>query len=182
VKRRPATGFTLIELLVVIAIASVLTAIAIPMVLSAMRTYRLSAAVAAATGAISAARYAEVMRGYPGTNLSPYGYEITFTPPNTYQIFTMTPPATTYLPVVYNGGIGYPTSPIPIDGSGQIAISRTVTYKFSAGGTVTETSNPPNYSFQIQLIDPKTGVAETTAGSSNTIRVSGVGNVSVTSP
>jgi prepilin-type N-terminal cleavage/methylation domain-containing protein len=176
VKRRPAAGFTLIELLVVIAIAGVLTAIAIPMTINAMRTYRLSAAVAAATGAISGARYAEVMRGYPGTNLSPYGYELTFTPPNTYQIFTMTPPATTYLPVVYNGGIGYPTSPIPIDGSGQIVISQAVTFKFSAGGTVTPGS------FQIALINPTTGQPYNAVGWSNTITVSGVGNVSVTSP
>ena len=182
VKRSAAAGFSLIELLVVIAIAGVLTAVAIPMTINAMRTYRLSAAVAAATGAISATRYAAVMHGYPGTGVPGYGYEITFTPPNTYQVFTMIPPATTFSPQVMSGSQLLATSPIPIDGSGQIMISRQVTFQFSAGGTVTETSNPPTMWFQIQLIDPKTGLAETTAGSSNTITVSGVGSVTVNSP
>lgn len=182
VKRRPAAGFSLIELLVVIAIAGVLTAIALPMTINAMRTYRLNAAVSAATGAISGTRYAEIMRGYPGTGSPGYGYEIVFTPPNTYQVFTMIPPATTYSAVVNNGGTLYPTSPIPIDGSGQIVISRTVTYQFSAGGTVAVTSNPSG-TFQIGLINPSTGLPSyDTAGWSNTITVSGVGNVSVTSP
>jgi prepilin-type N-terminal cleavage/methylation domain-containing protein len=181
-KRRTMAGFSLIELLVVIAIAGVLTAIAVPMTINAMRTYRLTSAVAAATGAISAARYAEVMRGYPGTGTPGYGYEVKFTPPNTYQIFTMPPPATTFLPEVMNGTQVNPTTPIPIDGSGQIVISRTVTYQFSAGGTVTETSNPPNMSFQIAIINPSTGQPYNAVGWSNTITVSGVGNVSVTSP
>ena len=163
-KRRTAAGFSLLEMLVVVAIAMVLSAMAIPMTINAMRSYKLSAAVAAATGAIQSTRYAAIMHGYPGTGVPGYGYEITFTPStNSYQVYAMVPPATTYTAV---------GSPIPIAPVGDVTISRTVTFQFSAGGTVTETSNPVNMSFQLT----------NAYGGSNTITVTGVGNVSVTSP
>jgi len=172
VKRRAAAGFTLLEILIVLAIGLVITAIAVPMTNNAMRSYRLMAAVSASTGAIQSTRYTAIMHGYP--------YELTFTPPNTYQVLTMIPPATTYSAVVNLGGILTPTPSIPITSAGEMAISRTVTYQFAPGGTVTETSN--NMSFQIAYINPETGLPYTTAGSSNTIKVSGVGNVTVSSP
>jgi type IV fimbrial biogenesis protein FimT len=164
VKRRSSTGFSLIELLVVIAIGLVLTAMAVPMTLNMVRSYQLTAATSAATGAIQSTRYQAIMHGY--------SYEITFTPgSNTYQVFSMIPPANTYTAFATVGTTTLPTSPIPISGS-NVSISRAVTYQFAAGGTVTETSSPMNMSFQIT--NPW--------GGSNTITVSGVGNVSVSSP
>jgi prepilin-type N-terminal cleavage/methylation domain-containing protein len=164
VNRRTAAGFSLLEMVVVVSIALVLSAMAIPMTINAMRSYKLNAAVAAATGAIQSTRYAAIMHGYPGTGVPGYGYEITFTPStNSYQVYSMVPPATTY------SAVG---SPIPISRPGDVTISRTVTFQFSAGGTVTETSNPVNMAFQIT----------NAYGGSNTITVTGVGNVSVTSP
>jgi prepilin-type N-terminal cleavage/methylation domain-containing protein len=174
VKRRGTAGFTLIELLVVLAIGTVLTVIAIPMSINAMKSYRLMAAVSAATGAIQATRYAAIMHGYPGTGVPGYSYELTLNPANnTYQVFSMIPPATTYSATVNLGGTIYPTNPIPIARAGDVFINGTLTYQFSAGGTVT----PANSSFQISL---KQGVFG--AGVSNTILVSGVGNVSVSTP
>jgi prepilin-type N-terminal cleavage/methylation domain-containing protein len=173
-KRAATAGFSLIELLVVIAIGSVLVGIAIPITINALRSYRLTAAVSAATGAIESTRYAEIMHAYPGNGSPGYGYEITFTPEtNSYQVYAMIPPATTYTPV---------GTPVPISGPGDVTISRPVTYQFSAGGTVTETSNPVNMSFQVAIINPATGLPYTTAGWSNTITVSGVGYVSVSTP
>ena len=161
-KQRTAAGFSLLEMLVVVAIAMVLSAMAIPMTINAMRSYKLNAAVAAATGAIQSTRYAAIMHGYPGTGVPGYGYEITFTPStNSYQVYAMVPPATTY------SAVG---TPIPIAPVGDVSISRTVTFQFSAGGTVTETSN--NMTFSIT----------NAYGGSNTITVTGVGNVSVASP
>jgi len=179
VKRHARAGFTLIELLVVLAIGTVLTVIAVPITLNAMKSYRLMAAVSAATGAIQATRYAAIMHGYPGVGSPGYAYVITFTPDNnSYQVFSMVPPATTFAPVVYLGGTLYPTQPTPIARVGDVSISRGVTYQFSAGGTVTETSTPANMGFQIQILNPGTGAVEM----SNTIVVSGVGNVSVSTP
>ena len=151
VKRRATKGFSLLEILVVLAIGMVLVGVAIPVGVSAMRTYQLSAAVSAATGAIETTRYAAVMHGYP--------YQLAFTPAtNSYQVSGLAPSGTVT------------GAPIPITGSGQISISRAATFQFAPGGTVTETSN--NMAFSI-----------TSAwGGSNTITVSGVGNVTVTSP
>lgn len=158
--KRLAAGFTLLEILVVVAIGSVLTVIAVPMTISAMRSYRLMAAVSAATGAIQTARYAAIMHGCT--------YNITFTP--TTQSYQVTSAGTCTTP--YTGQV------IPISGSGDIAVSPAVTYQFAPGGTVT----PLNTDFQIALVNPATGLAYTQAGWSNTISVSGVGNVTVRSP
>jgi len=139
-KRHTAAGFSLIELLIVIAIGLVLTGIAIPITINAMRSYRLTAAVSAATAAIQSNRYAAIMNGYP--------YQLVFTQAtSSYQVYTMIPPATTYSAVVKMGGTVYPTSPVPVSGSGDISISRTATFQFFPGGTVTETSS--NMSFHV---------------------------------
>ena len=130
----------------------------------------MTAATSAVTSAIQSTRYAAIMHGYP--------YMVTFTTPRSYQIFTMIPPATTYSAVVSvggtvgNGGTLTGTTPVPISSSGDIELSRTVSFRFAAGGTVTETSTPQNMVFQIT----------STTGASHTVTVSGVGNVSVGTP
>jgi Tfp pilus assembly protein FimT len=152
--------------MVVLAIGMVLTGMAIPLAIKAMRTYNLNAAVTAATGAIQSTRYLAVMHGYP--------YAITFEPvTNSYQISSDPPGGPNFIPI---------GAPVPITGSGEIWISRPVTFQFAPGGTVTETSSPMNMVFHIANIDPATGQPYTTAGLSNSITVSGVGNVSVGSP
>ena len=96
--------------------------------------------------------------------------KLTFTPANnSYQVFSMIPPANTYTAFATVGTATLPTSPIPISGS-NVSISRTVTFQFAAGGTVTETTNTPYF----WITNPW--------GGSNKITVSGVGNVSVSSP
>jgi len=164
VKQRANEGFSLIELLMVIAIVGILAGLAIPLTINAVRSYQLSAAVSAATGAIQSTRYAEIMHGYPGTGTPGYGYQITFTPAtNSYQVYNMVPPATTY------SAVG---TPVPISAPRSVTINRTVTFQFAANGTVTETSNPVNMVFQIT----------NAFGGSYHITVTQVGNVEVTSP
>jgi len=153
-RRRATSGFSLIEILTVVAIASVLAAIAVPLTLNALKSVRLTAAVSSATGAIQSTRYAAIMHGYP--------YQLTFTPStNSYQAASQIPPATSF------SNVG---TPVPISRPGDATLSRSVTFQFSANGTVTETSNDMTFSITNAV------------GGSNTITVSTVGNVSVTSP
>jgi len=161
VMRRSARGFSLIELLIVLAIGLVLTSMAIPMTISAMRTYQLNSAVSAVTGAIQSTRYAAIMHGS--------SYQVAFAD-NIYQVLTVLPtppwaaPGTTYLSPV--GGS------IPITSSGGIFMTRVAIYQFAPGGTVTDVSPVTTSPFSIK----------NTWGGSYTITVSGVGNVTVTQP
>lgn len=152
VKRRATAGFSLIEALVVVSIVGVLAAIAIPMSLNAMKTYRLTAAVAATAGAIQTTRYQAIMHGYQ--------YQLTLTSSTlSYRVYSMVPPATTFSAVA---------SAVPIVRLGDVTMSGTsFTYTFYPNGTVGLPATNPQISNGI---------------SSNTISVSGVGNVSVTSP
>lgn len=147
-------GFSLIEMLLVISIACVLAAIAIPQFINAARAYQLSAAVASASGAIQSTRFQAIMRGYP--------YQLVITPSTlSYQVYNE-PPGTSSFAAV--------GSPIPIATSSTVTISASRTFTFKSNGTVAEASN--NMSFQMT----------SSTGRSNTITVSGVGNVAVTSP
>lgn len=144
-------GFTLLQMLVTIAVIGVLSAFAIPTLRNAMRSYRLSAAVSAATGAISATRYQAIMRAYP--------YQLTFSSSSaTYQVANEPTGASSFSNV---GGA------VPISGVGDVTISPTTTLQFNANGTVTATTG--TLSFTIT----------NTIGQSKTITVSGVGNVTV---
>ena len=74
----------MIEIMIVLAISMLLAGIALPIMTNAMNSYRQSAAVSAATGAISATRFQAIMRGYP--------YEIVFTPSTmSYQVYNEPP-------------------------------------------------------------------------------------------
>jgi len=147
--KRHESGFSLLELLIVIAIAMVMMGIAIPTTLNAVRSYRQTAAVSAATGAIQAARYNAVMHGY--------SYQVTFTPStNSYQVYNL-PSGSTYVAV---------GNAIPIARPGDVTMTAAATFTFYAGGTVT----------------PGTLQIKNNFGSSNTLTVSGVGNVTVSSP
>jgi len=170
VRRSTSSGFTLLEILVVATVGTIVTVMAVPMTINAVRSYQLTGAVSAATGAIQSTRYLAIMHGYP--------YQITFTPStNSYQVLNEVPPATSFSPVL---------SAVPISGPDAVLISRTITIQFAANGTVTEITTPPTgvspLVFQIQNINYSTGLANTTAGESNTLTVSSVGNVTVTTP
>jgi len=69
----------MLQIVVTFAVVGVLVCIAFPTTMNSLRTYRLTAAVAAATGAISATRLQAIMHAYP--------YNITFNSSNaTYQV------------------------------------------------------------------------------------------------
>ena len=148
--RREEAGFSLIEILVVLLIAMVLSAMAVPGFLNAMRTYRLSAAVSAATGAIQATRFQAIMRGYQ--------YQLTLTPSTlSYQVYNKVPSAT---------GFSAVGSAVPIARLGDVTIDQTITLTFNPNGTVSPTAGNLPFSVSNGIV-------------AKAINVSGVGNVSV---
>lgn len=159
-KRNLTGGFTLIQALIVVAISLAMTAVAVPVFTNAVNSYRFSAAVSAATGAISATRFQAIMNGYP--------YEIVFTASTmSYRVYSETtascPPAFT--------AVG---SSIPMESTGGITMTGpTVTYTFYSNGTVygpiSTTSPCPNTAAPIFEISNSV--------KSNYVYVSGVGDV-----
>ena len=165
-KRHTNSAFTMIEIMIVLAISMLLAGIALPIMTNAMNSYRQSAAVSAATGAISATRFQAIMRGYP--------YEIVFTSSTmSYQVYNE-PSGATCPPTFSAVGTA-----IPLPSAGGITMTQsTATYTFNANGTVygpVSTVSPcPNTA--VPTLQIKNSVK------SNTITVSGVGNVSTSSP
>jgi Tfp pilus assembly protein FimT len=172
----------MVEMLLVIAVSITMMGIAIPTFTNAMYSYRQGASVAGVQAALSSTRFLAIMKGY--------SYQLVFTPSTmTYQIYNEVPPATTYSLVV--PATGSSTTPLPNAGkvtmtsvgcsvaltnwactptSDQTANSgTTITYTFLANGTVT--SSPASAGIQIS-----------NSVKSNTIWISGVGDVGTSSP
>jgi hypothetical protein len=122
---------------------------ALPTTVNALRNYRLTAAVAAATGAISATRYQAIMHAYP--------YNITFNSADaTYQVASEPPPATSFTDVA---------GAVPLSGVGDVTINQTTTLQFNANGTVSATTGTMSFTISNGLL-------------TKTISVTGVGDVS----
>ncbi len=165
-RKIPCAGMTLLETLMVVAIVGTLSAIAIPLVGKCLKTYRLSAASTAVAGAIRSTRYQAIMNGC--------AYNIALAQSTTsYQVgnepASGTPPAcaTSFSNV---GGL------IPWSGTGDVSINASTTLQFSPNGIVTATAGTlsfANGSLRLQLSNGAT---------TNTVAVSGAGNVKVTNP
>jgi Tfp pilus assembly protein FimT len=136
-------------MVVTLAVVGTLAVMALPTTTNALKNYRLTAAVAAATGAISATRYQAIMHAYP--------YQITFNPLNaTYQVTSEPPGAMSFTNV---GGA------VPIAAVGDVTINQITTLQFNPNGTVWATTGTMSFAFS-------NGIMTTT------ITVSGVGDVS----
>ncbi len=181
-KRYSNSGFTLLEAVMVMAVAILLAGMTLPVFTNAMKNYYQSATVSAAAGALQTTRFQAIMRGYP--------YEVVFTPSTlSYQFFNEVPPATTFSLVVPQTGSA--TTPLPSAGGVamtvvtcsvpltnwactpatdlQTSTATTITYTFLGNGTVT--TNPVGVGLQIK-----------NSVKSNTIWISGVGDVGTSSP
>jgi Tfp pilus assembly protein FimT len=145
-------GFSMVEVAVVVAITMILAAVSLPWVRGTLQNYGLSSAVATTTGVIQTTRYQAIMKGC--------AYEVTFNSTNvTYQVASelASPCATTFTNV---------GSALPVATSGGVTLSATSTLQFNPNGTVQATQG--GLSFNLS-----------TAASTETITVSGVGDVSV---
>ena len=140
----------MLEILITLAVVGALASMALPTTVNALRNYRLTAAVSAASGAISAARYQAIMHAYP--------YNITFNSTDaTYQVASEPPGAASFTAV---------GSAVPISGVGDVTINQTTTLQFNANGTVSATTGTMSFTISNGLL-------------TKTISVTGVGDVSV---
>lgn len=149
-------GFTLPELLVTLLVASVLTAIAIPVMNAAMISMRLNSTVTAMSSAISNTRYRAIKDSQVYT-------------------LTVTTPGNTY--VVTNVGTGTADSAVPLPNSGTALNgggSATYTFTLCPNGTVygAGATCPGN--------NTAPALAATYLGRETDIGVSGAGNVTTT--
>lgn len=88
--RASARGFTLMELCVCAAIVAVMSAVAIPVVKSTLRSYTLNTAVSSVTGAVQTVRYRAIANGYlfsVSFNSAKSTYQIQSDPTNTGNNF-----------------------------------------------------------------------------------------------
>jgi len=118
VKAKLCHGFTLAELLIALAVGSVLAAMAIPIMSTAMTGMRLSSTVAAISGAISNTRYRAIKDSQVYT-------------------LTITTPGNTY--AVTNVGTGVADAPVPLPNPGTLlngGASATYTFTLCPNGTV----------------------------------------------
>ena len=143
-------GFSLVQILITLAVVGVLASFALPTTVNVLRNYRLTAAVSAATGAISATRYQAIMHAYP--------YNITFNSSNaTYQLASEPAGASSFTSV---------GTAVPISGVHDVTINQTTTLQFNANGTVSATTGTMSFAISNGLL-------------TKTINVTGVGDVSV---
>jgi Tfp pilus assembly protein FimT len=176
-RRSGAAGTTLLELVVVVALVGVLLAIALPAFQNSFKSVHLSAATSAVTGAIQSTRYKSVVSGCQ--------YQIIFSQATTtYQLATQalttgTPPSCPTTEAFTNTGPAVSWS-----GTGDgISLLASTTLQFSPNGTVTLSSGGSTPCTTGNGITP-VGCLKLSNGTvtTSTIIVSGVGNVTVTSP
>ena len=144
-------GFSLIELIFTVVILLIMTALAVPMTINAVQSFKLNAAAVSAANAISATRYQAIMNGYP--------FQLALDPTTmTYQAKNKVPPAV----IFSNTG-----NTIPIGGSSSVVLSAATTLQFNPGGTVSAVAGAMNFTL-------------TYAGRGKQITVSNLGDVKVT--
>ena len=167
-----AGGHSLIEMLTVVVIVMTMMAISVPVVQNSYRGFHLTAASTAISGAIEAARYQAIQNGCSST----LTFSITATTSQVAsQAISGTPPtcAVGYTNV---GQAQYWQT------SGDVAIHSGATafvLTLSPNGTVTATGGSPSNSCPSGSIGC---LILTNTKSTNTVTVSGVGNVTITNP
>jgi prepilin-type N-terminal cleavage/methylation domain-containing protein len=123
-------GFTLIELLVAVAMICVIAGICIPMARNMIRSYRLTAAAAAVSGAIQSTRYQAIMVGCP--------YTVTFTQTSTtYQLATETVSGSPPACATSFSNLG---SASPWGNAGDVTMSPSTTLQFISRAAVKQVS------------------------------------------
>ncbi len=120
----------MIELLIVMGVILIMLAISVPVIQQTLASYRLSAGVAAISGAIQTTRYQAISNGYPfrvkfsKTGLS---YQLS-TCGIAYDPSTTTPDTCAYS----NTG-----NAVPLEGASNLSLGADTAFQFTPGGKVT---------------------------------------------
>ena len=152
---RPA-GFSMIELMVTLAIILIVTAMAIPLVGSAVAQFKMNGAVQSVTGIIQATRYRAISSGYP--------YRVQFNSAAlTYQVLSDPNSLGVFNPV--NGA-----PPVPIaTASFTPVMNADITLQFRPNGIVSATTGALPMTLTLK-------------NNVKTINVGTYGNINVTPP
>ncbi len=136
-------GASVIELVIVLAVASIMAAMAVPLVQNTTRTMRLNAAVSAVTGTMQSTRYRAIYDGCP--------YAAAFSKAtNTYQISSEVTGAACANALVNVG------TAIPFADPKRVSLDQDVTLQFSPGGSVTVTTGTNSFNLtDIGTANPK---------------------------
>jgi prepilin-type N-terminal cleavage/methylation domain-containing protein len=154
-RRSRRAGFTLIEMVIVVAAGVILTAIAIPVITTAMVNMRINSAVSQFSGAIASARYQAIKDSQPYT-------------------LVLTAPANTYLVTNTSTGRLSINTPAPVPMSTYVSIdggtAGTYTYTLCPNGIVYGAGGCPSANAPPALLF-------TYQSRQINVSVSGVGNV-----
>ncbi len=180
-------GFKLLELMIVAAIGSIMVAVSVPSISTAMSNMHLTSASGSLASALQSARYMAISNGCPVQVAVLYTRDAK-TGEQVYQVTEETISAntctTTYVAVPnLPASTPFAASDVAVTSVVQNGTSTTLsssypsaTVQFNANGTVTApgtTSPPISFAFV---------VSQSKGTQTNTINVSGVGYVKVTSP
>lgn len=155
-KQNNSRGFTMPELMIVLLVGTILTAIAIPLMNSAMATMRMNSTVSAITAAISQTRYRAIMNSQL--------YTLVFTTPN--NTFVVTNLGTN----ASDASVPLPNQAIALNGGANATYTFTLCPNgtvYGAGGACPSNNPPP-------------ALTATYQGRQTNINVSNVGNVNAT--
>lgn len=155
-KQNNSRGFTMPELMIVLLVGTILTAIAIPLMNSAMATMRMNSTVSAITAAISQTRYRAIMNSQL--------YTLVFTTPNNTYVVTNLGTNASDAPVPL------PNQTIALNGGANAIYTFTLCPNgtvYGAGGACPSNNPPP-------------ALTATYQGRQTNINVSNVGNVNAT--
>ena len=136
-------GASILELVITLAVASIMAAMAVPLVQNITRTLRLNAAVNAVTGTIQSTRYRAIYDGCP--------YAVAFSKAtNTYQVSSE---VTGGACAAAFANVG---SAIPFADPNRISLDQDLTFQFSPGGSVTITTGTNGFNLNaIGTTNPK---------------------------
>jgi len=141
--RKFQRGASILELVIVMAVASIMAAIAVPLVSNLQRTMRLNAAVSAVAGTMQSTRYRAIYDGCP--------YAVAFSKAtNTSQISSEVTGGACAAALTNVG------TAVPFADPRRISLDQDVTFQFSPGGSVTVTNGTNSFNLNaIGTTNPK---------------------------